>query len=151
MCTPNNVPYISIETKHMILLTEAKKYNEFEVIADQLNNRINNFILKLQKINIIDDINVTPITITDLPIIIDNTYNIRKIYRTKKNDINFYLLDTINESKLSFYIDNKKDDDLQEILLNKSEFTLINNVSNIENYRLVCYIHYIIKIYDDIQ
>ena len=40
----------------MILLTEAKKYNEFEVIADQLNNRINNFILKLQKINIIDDI-----------------------------------------------------------------------------------------------
>ena len=54
MCTPNNVPYISIETKHMILLTEAKKYNEFEVIADQLNNRINNFryYLSLENIHI---------------------------------------------------------------------------------------------------
>ena len=88
-------------------------------------------------INIIDDINITPITITNLPIINDNTYDGRKIYRTKKNNVNFYLLDIINESKLSFYIDNKSDEQLQDLLLNKSEFTLVNNISNITNYKIL--------------
>ena len=91
MCTPNNVPYISIETKHMILLTEAKKYNEFEVIADQLNNRINNFILKLQKINIIDDILFLNSVLNSLKKIVYQSDGFENFKETATNCIDFFV------------------------------------------------------------